>query len=270
MAATTFVGPTCGRAAAVPTPWPPPRCSRPQRRCARLSLARCAQRLRRGQGCGLSEIGVGEAARWLSISPQRVRALIGTGALPARQVSGVWLVDTTLPWRVHRLSRPLSSRTAAALLATLSGQAAGDLPRSQVARLKEYVTRLRSHPQPGRLLDSWVAARPGARPLPLTANPADLRGILEDPDLVPSGMSDPRSGLGSGGEVEGWVREAGLDEFSFRHMLSPSGRPNVFLRLSPFPVDRPVPLGLLVADLASWPGDREQAAVARLLQPDDA
>ena len=215
-----------------------------------------------------SEIGVGEAARWLNVSPQRVRALIGTGALPARQVSGVWLVDTTLPWDVRRVSRPLSHRNCEALLAALSGEVLNEASHAHSPRLTSYLTRLRVHPDPGRLLASWTATRPGAQPLPLAVKPVDLPDVLRDPDLVPTGVSDPRSGLGGGGEVEGWIRERSLDEFAFRHMLSSSGRPNVFLRLSPVPVERPVSLGTLLADLASWPGDRERAAVQRLLHSD--
>ena len=113
---------------------------------------------------------------------------------------------------------------------------------------------------------SWVAARPSAQPLALTARPVDLQGILDDPQFVPSGVSDPRSGLGGGGEVEGWISEDLLEPFTWRHMLSTPGKPNVFLRLSSTRMERPVPIGVLLADLASWPGDREQEAVSRLLR----
>ena len=213
----------------------------------------------------MTEIGVSEAARWLHVSPQRVRALIATGALPARRVSGVWLIDSSRPWQTGHLSRPLSPSAAQALIDALSGEPRTSLSPSQRARVSTYLNRLRDHPDPGRLLRGWLARRPNATLVRLSANPADLPDIATDLDFVPSGVSDFRSGLGAGADIEGWVASDCLEALADRYLLTPGGRGNVLIRTSLAPMPRPVSFGVLLADLAAWPTPREQEAVRRLL-----
>jgi hypothetical protein len=211
------------------------------------------------------EIGVAEAAEWLQVSPQRVRAMIASGALPARRVSRIWLIDTSQPWAVQRLSRPLSPRMAHGLIDLLSGKPINDLPAPQASRLRGYARRLCEHDQPGRLLAAWLAQRPDGVRIARAAHSADLPSLRADPRLVLSGASDPRSDI-SAVEVEAWVRADEWAAVEADHLLSPVGVKNVYVRLSRERVPHPVPMGLLMADLADWPGPREQQAVHRLIK----
>lgn len=221
--------------------------------------------LRSAHTCVVSEIGVREAATWLAVSPQRVRAMIASGALPARQVSGVWLIDASAPWRVAGLSRPLTPRMAQALILRLSGEEAVGIPANQRSRLRAYARRLSEHAQPAQLLASWLTRRSKGRRLGYLAHHADLPALAADPRLIPTGVSDPRSNIAASGELEAWVCQDDLPGLERDHMLTTSGRPNVHLRVSPAQLPRPVPLGVLLAALADWPGSREQESVRRLL-----
>lgn len=78
-----------------------------------------------------------EAARELGISVQRVRVLARVGKLPANKVGNRWIVEQ-LPRerRTPRNGRPLSSRSAWAFLALISGHTPSWMPASSVSRLR--------------------------------------------------------------------------------------------------------------------------------------
>jgi excisionase family DNA binding protein len=213
------------------------------------------------------EISVAEAAQWLGVSDRRVQALAQDGRLPARLVSGAWLIDASDLGRPQARSRPMSPRVAAGLLRMLSepglNAASLGLAPSEVSRLRSRLRALLADRDPASLLASWLAREP--RAMRLVVNPRDLPGIAADSRLVLSGISDPRSGLAIIDEVEGHICAADLEDFSWEHMLGPEGRANVRLHVSPGPLSSPVPLGRLLGDLAAHAGPRESDAVHRLL-----
>jgi hypothetical protein len=100
----------------------------------------------------------------------------------------------------------------------------------------------------------------------VAANPADLAEIAGDPRLVPSGISDERSGLSAARELEGYVASDAMPGFLRDNVLIDSDAPNVRLHVVNKLPERPLPLGLLLADLADWNGPREDARVVELLR----
>jgi excisionase family DNA binding protein len=68
------------------------------------------------------EVGVKEVATQLGVTEARVRQLIAAGDMPARQVSGRWLVPEGAVPRSLRVSRPMSERMAWAFIDLLSGR----------------------------------------------------------------------------------------------------------------------------------------------------
>lgn len=202
------------------------------------------------------EVSVREAADALGVSDRRVRQLIAAGRVRARRVGTQWLVDgASLPIAPRR-SRPLSPTEAWLLLA--ADQAPGGRP----GRWRDRRDRLRADPSPATLLASWAAAR-GDRLLFAAREPG---GVLEDPAVVRSGLSDPRSGISAADLAEGYVRRDDLDAVRRRHLLRPAtGRPDVVLHVvAVLPAD-PVPPLVLAADLAEHDGPRELARASELI-----
>ncbi|MBW0252460.1 helix-turn-helix domain-containing protein [Cellulomonas sp. PS-H5] len=202
------------------------------------------------------EVSVREAADALGVSDRRVRQLVASGRIRARRVGSQWLVDgASLPIAPRR-SRPLSPTEAWLLLAT--DQAPGARP----GRWRDRRDRLRTDPSPETLLASWAAAR-GDRLLFATREP---RGVLDDPAVVRSGLSDPRAGISAADLAEGYVRRDDLDSVRRRHLLRPAtGRPDVVLHVvAVLPTD-PVPPLVLAADLAEHDGPRELARASELI-----
>lgn len=215
------------------------------------------------------EIGVPEASRWLGVTERRVQALARGERLPARKVSGVWLIDGARIGRARRRSRPLSPRNARAFIAMLSApevdtEALG-LAHSEASRLRSRIRRLMTDPDPASLLMSWCPSDQSDT-VAFAAHPQDLQELLADGRLAPSGISDPRSDLAIGDEIQAWIARDDLPAVIADHLLSPNGDINVRLYVGVGPVERPVPLGRLLVDLAQWPGPRESAAVQRLLR----
>lgn len=91
-------------------------------------------------------------------------------------------------------------------------------------------------------------------------------GILDDPRVIRSGLSDPRAGISAVDVVEGYVTTADLEQVCRAHLLrSAPGRPTVILHVvDELPPD-PVPLLLLAADLAEHDGARELARSRALI-----
>jgi excisionase family DNA binding protein len=202
------------------------------------------------------EVSVREAADALGVSDRRVRQLIEAGRIRARRVGSQWLVDgASLPGFARR-SRPFSPAEAWLLLAMEHA------PPGRPGRWTQRRDRLRSDPSPASLLASWAAAR-GDRLLFTTREP---RGVLEDPAVVRSGVSDPRSGISATDLAEGYVHRDDLDAVRRRHLLRPAaGRPDVILHVVAALPAAPVPSLVLAADLAEHDGPRELARAEELI-----
>lgn len=214
----------------------------------------------------MPEESVADFAKREGISPRRVRALIEQGSIPARQVGRLWLVDQA---SAHRpaASRPLADRMRANLLAVLSGDATDGLSASERARLRRYLSELAHSPHPDRILSAWV---PDSAPLRLQVAPSDLDDLSEDDRLVKSGFSDPRAEIAGAGQLEARVAKAEVDAIRREYLLRPSQQPNVFLHVSDEKPPSPLPLGLLLVDLAHHEGVRERSRVAELFHEVDA
>jgi hypothetical protein len=203
----------------------------------------------------MPEVGVPEAALVIGVSPVRVRQLIASGQLRAREVGGRWLVDVESLPSAPRRGRPMSQRIAWALLLLADGQRADWASAGEISRLRAQRNRLAHDPEPELLLRSWLASRANRH----VFSAPEPQGLREDPRLVLSGISDPRSGMSAGAEVEGYVHPDDLQAVCADHLLVPSSgeRANVVLHASPAPLTAPVPVLLLAADLAEHDGPRE-------------
>ncbi|MBF4622711.1 hypothetical protein [Clavibacter sp. VKM Ac-2872] len=213
----------------------------------------------------MAEISAAEYAKEQGISARRVQAAASAGVLPARKIAGRWVIDTAES-RHDEVGRPLSSRSVHALLARLSGDDTwrAGLSASEAGRVTGRLARLRDSPDAAEALAAWMrSARPAARPF-LVAD-EDLEDLRGDPRVVAGGISDPRSGMSDAGELEAHLQVDDLDPIVHEYLLVPADRPNVLLHVHERPVQRPLPLGELIADLAQHRGPRERAAAAHLL-----
>ena len=98
--------------------------------------------------------------------------------------------------------------TTADLLSILSGDTPARISTSELSRLKRRYRTLLTSERPAVLLRSWLRRYEGVSSGAVAA--VDLRDLSEDPRLLPSGISDPRSGLATAGEFAGWVHSADL------------------------------------------------------------
>ncbi len=203
----------------------------------------------------MPEVGVPEAARMLGVSPVRTRQLIAAGRIDARQVAGRWLVDVASLPSAPRRGRPMSPRVAWALASLADGHRASWLRDDEAYRLRARRNELVHDAEPELLLRSWLAARAHRHQL----SAPDPQRLLNDPRLVPSGVSDPRSGMSAGHQAEAYVDANDLEDVRADHLLVPAdrSRANVWLHAAPMLPSRPVPLLLLAADLAEHDGPRE-------------
>lgn len=137
------------------------------------------------------------------------------------------MVDEAQLGRSTRVARPMSPRVAWAFLNLLDGGQTAGVSQPERSRLGRKRELLRESDAPV-LLSSWLRNR--ATIARYSAAAADLDGLVED------------------------------------FLLSEKGRPNVLLHVLTAPVlEEPVPLPVLLADLADHDGPRESAAVERLL-----
>ncbi len=96
---------------------------------------------------------------------------------------------------------------------------------------------------------------------------ADLEALRADARLAVSGVSDPRSGLSAASIVEGYVRDVDVPALAGEYLLSGKGNLNVIVHVvHDRPIANPLPLPVLLADLADHDSPRESAAVARLMR----
>ncbi|NYG05898.1 excisionase family DNA binding protein [Phycicoccus badiiscoriae] len=95
----------------------------------------------------------------------------------------------------------------------------------------------------------------------------DFQPLSEDPRLIPSGVSHPKSGLQDPRIVEGYVAAGDLEGLLQDHWLDPVGvdqKPNVVLHVAPGRPSDVSPL-MLAADLAEDGGPREIRRAHELL-----
>lgn len=212
-----------------------------------------------------AEMSVAEAAEAAGLSRSRVNALVRSGRLPARRIGNqdVILDPSALLSMPRRPGRPMSARIAWGLLLLADGERPDWLSPGDVYRLRKHLDRLRHDPAPELLLQALVVKR--AERLPLHG-PAPRR-LLEDADVVPSGISDPRAGLSAGSDVEAYVHADDLRSVVRRHLLvePQGGRPNVWLHSSAFVPPSSVRLQV-AADLAEHGGSRERSRSRELIR----
>jgi excisionase family DNA binding protein len=183
-----------------------------------------------------SRISVSEAAKHLELSPQRVRALIASGDLPAERIGGRYLLDpaavASFRERERPGGRPLSARNAWAILAQLGERpAAVDISRRSHYRLQRLLES-----RGKALVRALSGAEPRSREVRWRVLPSDLVELAQDPRLVLSGLSanDPRIDVRHQVErdgLEGYASEAFIRTLERR--LKPEkqpGRANLLLR----------------------------------------
>jgi hypothetical protein len=145
----------------------------------------------------------------------------------------------------------------------LSGEQLAEISRRDLSRLTVRCQRLLHDSDPARLLRSWLRTRCPRQAL--RANPVDLSDLLLDPRVKRSGISDPRSMMSAGFEAEAYVTPADVDGLRGDYLLTDIGPANVWLHVVDRPIARPVPLGLVLADLADHRGPREDARVLEMV-----
>lgn len=154
---------------------------------------------------------------------------------------------------------------AGILIGAISGRDLASLNAQDRFFTADYLERLGSAEEPARLLHSWMKSRQ-LRVVNVAANPADLVDLARDDRVVASGISDERSEMSAAREFEGYVAAADVDGFLRDNLLVQSDSPNVRLHVVDERPARPVPLGLVLADLADWNQPREDGRVIELLK----
>jgi len=211
------------------------------------------------------DVGVAEFADQRGVSERRILELIRNGDVRARRSGGRWLIDVQEINKRKQLRRPMSPKMAQALIALLSnGSWQDDLDPVQKHRMKRHFAELQNHKYPSWLLSSWLRKR--GEVMPLKANPADLRKLQLDDRIFLSGVNDSRGGISASDFVEGYIEKKCVKQLQKDYLLIDSDAPNVILRMVDFALERPLPMGLVLADLADHNGPREDSQVAKLLR----
>lgn len=210
------------------------------------------------------DLSLAEYATARGISRQRALAMVNAGQIDARRVGRVWVVDQRELANRRSVSRPLSRRMVHALVQALSGVAGAEFTSEDRFHVVRYIKRLQTSGEPSVLLHSWMRSRQ-LRVVNVAANPADLVHLASDERVVPSGISDERAGLSAASEFEGYVAESEVDSILRQNLLVGSDAPNVRLHVVHDLPTRPIPLGLVLADLADWNRPREDGRVLELI-----
>jgi hypothetical protein len=156
----------------------------------------------------------------------------------------------------------MSPRMAWALVEISGGGSADWVEPRESYRLRQALDRLVADGESEMLLRSWLASRAERELLSIS----EIAVLSADPRLVLSGLSDERSGLSAGANVEAYVRAEDMVAVRRDHLLVDAGSDaNVVLHISPLLPDRPVPVLLLAADLADHDGPRELARARELI-----
>lgn len=161
-------------------------------------------------------VTVREYAEKTGLSDRRVRALIEAGDLEAQKVGGVWLISQRPPEvRKSNRSGPRLSPAAFDRLADYMDHRHADLTPKQRYDCKVRTLRILSGGLPAALS---YADRNGLSVRRFVAGEKFLPGLRVDELLVPTGISDPRSGIVAGG-IDGYVAAADLDQLVALHGL---------------------------------------------------
>lgn len=211
------------------------------------------------------EMSVAEAARAAGLSHARVSALVRQGRVPSRRIGHQHVVTdpNALLSMPRRAGRPMSPRMAWGLLMLADDDRPDWLAPGDVYRLRAHLERLAADPEPEARLQALVRNRAERRAF--RAQPPDA--LLDDADVVPSGLSDPRAGMSSGADVEAYVHQDELRGVVRRHLLVAAldGRANVWIHSGPFVPAAP-PRLLVAADLAEHGGPRERARAREIIR----
>lgn len=211
------------------------------------------------------DMSVSEFSIHRGVSERRVLELIKNGDVRARRSGGRWLISAQEMNKRGLLRRPMSPRMAHALIALLSNAPWQEgLDPVEKHRIKHHFAELQIHKHPAWLLSSWLHKR--GEIMQLKANPVDLHALQKDDRIILSGVNDPRSGLLVNDFVEGYIDKKHVERFQKDYLLVDSDAPNVILRMVDFPIKKPIPMGLVLADLADHNGPREDSQVAKLLK----
>lgn len=210
------------------------------------------------------EISVREFAVRKKISERRVLQLINQGDLKARRLSSQWLIDASELSRRPKSSRPMSPKMSKAFLEILSDMKNEDpLDPSEKSRLKSRIKKMKLDDDPVLLLNSWLRRRAEFQNYKI--NLVDLPNLASDMNVIPSGVSDSRSGISSQDFFEGYVLKKDLAKLKRKYFLVASEQPNVILRIVDHELPRPIPIGYVIADLAEHNSAREQFQAESLI-----
>lgn len=157
-----------------------------------------------------------------------------SGRLPAAKIGDRWLIERAAVERRRSKGavpgRPFAPHNAWALLLLASAQDVDGLDPSVRSRLRRALELEGLEKLAPRLKGRAEVQRFGA-------HPGEVSYILEDPDLLRSGISAAGAhgfDLVSGRELDGYLRASKLKRFAKSHALAPSGlEGNVCLRLVP-------------------------------------
>ena len=211
------------------------------------------------------DMSVAEYAQHRGISRQRALRMIRAGQINARRIGRSWVIDQRELNQRSASGRPLGKHMASILIDVISGHPLELLNAQDRFFAASYLDRLRGAEDPARLIHSWMKSRQ-LRVVNVAANPADLSDVARDDRVVASGISDERSEMSAAREFEGYVAAADLDAFLRNNLLVESESPNVRLHVVDERPPRPIPLGLVLADLADWNRPREDGRVVELLR----
>lgn len=229
-----------------------------------------SQQVRKSNTCDMQGMmSVPEAAHRMTVSNQRVRALIASGGLEAFRLGGRWVVaeSSVASWIRSQeggvTSRPLSVRSIMVLVDLLS-QHFGAHPAESWRNAKDHdrtrararLQRLEQSENPGDVLRAWAGRHEDRRLLRYAGDVTEVVGGY----LV--GASDPRSGLAPGNYVELACTTDDAVTFVRDDLLHESANWNVILHVR----EDPDALGWLPFDLAAYGADREDAAIEALFR----
>jgi len=216
-------------------------------------------------------LSVPELSKRLGIAQSRARVLVTSGRIPGQLVGGRWVIDASdaANYRKAAPGRPLSEHSAWEFIWALQSPSlvpGRDQDAVERHRLKDRIRRFYESADPASSLISLLARR--ADRVQMSASASDLAGLREDPRLRLSGVSHPDSGLMSAAEVEAYVARHDLSDLIQDWFLvtdKPGTRPNVTIHAADV-VPHEIPSIAVAADLAEYPGRREQQAAAEIIR----
>ncbi|MBO0922084.1 hypothetical protein J1G42_14765 [Cellulomonas sp. zg-ZUI222] len=212
-----------------------------------------------------ADVSVAEAARAAGLSHARVGALVRSGRVPSRRIGRQHVITDpeALLAMPRRAGRPMSPRMAWALLLLADDRRPEWVSPGEVYRLRRHLDKLAADPEPEVALQALVRNRAARRPYRAQQPGA----LLEDDSVVASGLSDARSGMSAGVDVEVYVHEDDVRAVVRRHLLvdAAGGRANVWLHSSEL-VPAPSLRLQVAADLAEHGGPRERARAREIVR----